>query len=326
MKIILALFSTLVLLTCVAAFNYTVDPMCYYHCETFDPTKPTMNTFYNVGQKVVSYPDTELILLGSSRGQMFSPLWVQKKTGLKTLNLSIGGGEAVAKIAFLNLALEKLNIKQVVWLADYFEIIPEVADVKIKSTPILRHYVAGEITPPSPFTQLQTLIDHNTFEAAIFKLQRKSRVEIDHGSGSFLDDDLCDSESFKGNHSFEEMKKEAGVTYDSFTKKVLKPPQSDTLFKALAKKLAELGARKIETSVVILPYNPMFHSRMIQEYPNSEKLHLQWITKMEGLRGPYIKVYNFYDGVPGDDGSEKYWDDGVHLTCKGSMAILKNLF
>ena len=35
----------------VAAFDYQVDPMCYYHCDRVDISKKTANFYYQAAQK-----------------------------------------------------------------------------------------------------------------------------------------------------------------------------------------------------------------------------------------------------------------------------------
>jgi hypothetical protein len=314
------------LLIGVSTFNYHVDPMCFYQCENIDLNKSTMNTYYHIGQKIMVHPDAELIMLGSSRGQTTPPMWVQKRTGLKTLNLSMGGAEISAKTAFLELALEKLKVKKVIWFADYFELTSEIEDSKIKNTPALRKYLSANSQAENISTfknKVLSLIDHNTLEASFYALKNASKIQLDQGSGSFLDIDKCESESFKGEKSRQDMEKEKGFTYDSYTHKVLKPGQSEKAWQQFFAEMQKLSQRNIDVLILITPYNPEFLSRMKSEYPEMNSRHLKWIQRLVTLNIPNIKVVNDFGGIPGGNDSEKYWNDGVHFTCKGSIEMLK---
>jgi len=323
------LLTTLAILSGVTAFNYHIDPMCFYNCNTIDVTKPTMNTYYNVAQKIVKHPESQLVMLGSSRGQTTPLKWIEKHTGLKTLNLSLGGAELEAKLIFLNIALEKLKIKRVLWFADFFELSPEILDSKIKNTPVLRSYLEGE--QKRPFFSivsdtLKSLIDHNTFEASLFILHRGTTSQLDQGSGSDLDPDRCDSAAYKGEKSYEAMEKEVGFSFEVYARKVLKMKQTPDSWIIFLRKLEELSQRGIDVSIVITPYNPEFIERMKAEEPKTYAAQLQWISRLKKLQIPNVRVINFFDGIPGDDKTQRFWNDGVHFTCKGSIEMLKQVF
>ena len=141
----------------VSTFNFIVDPMCYYRCEGIDPLRKTVNTYYHVGQIIKSHPETELVMIGSSRGETTSAIWLEKVTGLKALNLSVGGTELQAKIAFLNMALKFDSIRRVIWQADFFELIPEILDIKMKSKNNLT-YQFSQIDADYSFFEIQVKV------------------------------------------------------------------------------------------------------------------------------------------------------------------------
>ncbi len=309
----------------IAGFNYTVDPLCYY-CSKIDVDKSTVNRYYQVAQMMVSHPDTEQILLGSSRGETTSAVWIQNVSGLKTLNLSAAGAEVITKKAFLNLALEKTKVKKVIWYADYFELITSNADNKIKNTKALRKY-AADMLPEEGFLvklhELQQLIDHNTTEASFAALKRSPASSLGQGEGSQIDYSTCNSVDFKGKETPESLKNEIELLYQSYVNGSIKPPQNPQALNQFEITIKDLKARNISVLIVIPPYHPVFMKRLKVEYPGIYEAHIKWIQQIESLQGPGIEIKNYFAGIPEDNGSPSYWNDGVHFTCKGVIQMLR---
>jgi len=325
--IILAGGLTVILLLGVATFNYNIDPMCFYQCEKVELGKTTLNTYYQVAQKIFAHPKAEIVILGSSRGQTTPPLWIEKETGHQTLNLSMGGAELSAKMAFLNIAIEQTKVKKVLWFADYFELLSELADVKIKSTPALRSYLATD-QDHSKLSHILSdiigLIDHNTLEASFYSLEHSSQSQLDQGTGSGLDFDRCQSENYQGEKSNREMEKEIGFSYDTYSRKILRPEQSKKAWIQFVNKLEFLNSKNIDVVIIIPPYNPIFSSRLANQYPEIFARHRKWIDDLKNLKISRIKVVDYFNSIPNDDGTPRYWNDGVHFTCRGAIEMLKH--
>ncbi len=323
------LFGTIViLLGGIAYFNIHTDPQCFYSCPEIDVNRPTLNAYYQVAKTIVAHPDTELIILGSSRGQTTPPLWVQEVTGLKTLNLSSQGAEFVTKLAFVNIAEEKTKLKQVIWLADYFELISENADPKIKNTPALRKYLEGNnavVENASWVDAFKTLIDHNTTEASIQFKQRGGLPPEAQGAASNTDYKACGSAEFKGYESEEVLKREVEMLYQNYTKRVLVSPHNPKMFEAFSGKMKALAAKGIDVLIVVTPYHPDFLLKMKAEFPEMYQRHLDWIEKLKTLQGEKIRVVDSLASIPDGDSTPAYWNDGVHFNCKGAMTLLRPL-
>ena len=130
---------TILLLGSVAVYNYMMDPMCYYRCEDIDLSRKTKNVYYQVFQTLEASRDAEAIILGSSRAERVPPRWVERVTQQKTLNLAKGGADLLLKIALSNEALKSnKNLKRVIWMADYFELLPATTDAKVLWTPVIQ--------------------------------------------------------------------------------------------------------------------------------------------------------------------------------------------
>lgn len=316
---------TAVMLVAMATFNYVVDPQCFYHCDTLDTKRQTVNVYYQVAQKIAAHPDAEQIILGSSRGETTSPLWLQKETGLKTLNLSVGGAEMKAKLAFLDIAQENLKLKRVIWLADYFELITEHADAKIKNSPYLRNYIPESLQDKqsvAAIKDLLKLIDHNTLEASIYSVSHRDQINLDQGASSSADYELCASDLYKGKETPASLKKEVDSIYQSYVNQIFPVAQNPAAWMAFERKLADLNSKGVQVVIVIPPYNPTFTENLKKNYPEIYQRHLDWIGKIDSLKSPKVSVFNFLAGIPGDDQSPAFWHDGVHFSCKGAQIIL----
>lgn len=312
----------------VMAFNYYIDSQCYYRCGTISVENRTLNRYYKVAQTIVAQPDAQLVILGSSRGESTSPLWVEKVTGLKTLNLSASGSELTSKLAFLNIAIENTKVQKVIWLADYFELITKNRDIKIKNTPALRKYLNEDSDNKSwavLFSDVQGLLNHNTTEASIHFLNHHDETVIDQGAGSEIDFEKCQDPGFKGKRTQAELQKEIEMIYQSYSHEVLVPPQDEREWNTFKKMVGNLESRGIDLTIVIPPYHPEFVARLKKEHPEIYERHLVWVKQLLQLKSKTTHVVEFFGGVPQGDETPVYWDDGIHFTCKAAMIMLKDV-
>ncbi|MNL01678.1 hypothetical protein D3C87_1221540 [compost metagenome] len=74
--------------------------------------------------------------------------------------------------------------------------------------------------------------------------------------------------------------------------------------------------------IVIPPYNPEFQERLKKDRPAVFEKHLEWVAKLGALKINHVEVLNFFEGIPGDDGSPRFWSDGVHFSCLGNAVML----
>jgi len=314
----------------VASLNYFVDPMCFYRCSSVDIHKKNLNTFFHVGQIIVSHPETENIMIGSSRGETTSPLWLEELLHMKSLNLSVGGTELQAKLAFLNMALKHTKVRQVIWQADFFEFIPEVIDVKMQNTEALRSYIKNEFQSDASQSkmsklqdELKSLIDHISFEASLKLLFSKKVKPLDQGSGSDLKYKDCETPEYKGDQDPDKLEKEILNDYDRYRTVIFKNEFSEAYWRIFVEKLKSLDAQGIEVKILVAPYNPLFMKRLALEYPKVYNEHFVWIKRLKSLSLSHVHITDFFTGIPGDDQSAKYWNDGVHFTCRGAMIMLR---
>ncbi|MNL23097.1 hypothetical protein D3C87_1444660 [compost metagenome] len=210
-------------------------------------------------------------------------------------------------------------------MADYFELITEHADPKIKNSPYLRKYIPESLQDKHSVTavkDLLKLIDHNTLEASIYSISHRDQINLDQGASSSADYDLCASDRYKGKETPESLKKEVDSIYQSYVNQIFPVAQNPAAWEAFERKLMELNSKGVQVVIVIPPYNPTFTENLKKNYPETYQKHLDWIGKLENLKNSKISVFNFFDGVPSDDHSPAFWHDGVHFSCKGAQLML----
>lgn len=322
--LLILIVSTLLVLMGIALFNYTIDAQCYYQCPEILKEKKTLNHYYQMGQRLLTYPDTQVVIVGSSRGESTPPLWVENQTGKRTLNLSAAGAEFSTKKALLKAAQEYNKIQKVYWYADYFELITENQDVKIKKTPALRRYLKTEKVQDQwrdRWARIQGLIDHNTTSASLHFLKRPPPQKLNQG-GFFDAEYLCEKDTFQGKETPSTLATKINVLYEVYTQKVLRPPQNEDVWREFEGEMRSLRQKNIQVVIVIVPYHPDFLRRLKNHHPELYKRHLLWATRLEQLKAEGIEVLNYLEGIAGDDESSKYWDDGVHVTCYAAIKML----
>ncbi|WP_374028810.1 hypothetical protein [Bdellovibrio bacteriovorus] len=330
LSVILIFFGvSFLLLAAIVGINLVADPMCYYRCPVVDIHRKTQNVYYQAAQTVRGNLDAEVIVLGSSRGETTSPLWIQKETGLKTINLSKGGSGLMLKLSLLQIVNEfNLPLKRVIWIADYFEFSEVSTDVKVRLTPALNKYLPGEkdkdFSISEVRTALQRLIDHNSLEASLKQLSSNESFDAtSRGSASQINYDLCASVDFKGKTSLKVLQKEVDMSYASFLGPLTSALSENyvALFKKTVQSLSKQG---VEVLVIIPPYHPKLMARFKEAHPMNYEVHMAWVRDLFALNdGEKVKVVSYYNGIPNDTGGPEYWDDGAHATCKTMMLILK---
>lgn len=318
-------------LALVMLFNFSVDPMCYYHCEGVDLNRKTQNVYYRSAQTAMANPEAEIVIVGSSRGERVSPHWVESVTGLKTINLSQGGADVLLKVALLNIVLEKNSkIKKIIWMADYFELNTSATDIKTRLTPVLRNYSEIEKNDRvskwglSGFLEkLQGLIDHRTLEAGLEMSKGSFSETYDkEGSGDSIDYRKCQAPEYIGPTPPEMMQKKISESYTIFGN-FWGEEQNQTYWNIFEKEIQKLSAKGIEVIINLAPYHPQLVARAEKENPKAAQNQQAWMERIQALAGPKVKVLNYINGIPGDDGSPRYWEDGAHPTCFGVMEMLK---
>lgn len=323
-SLLLTLLCAVVLAGIIIAFNYTVDPLCYY-CKTVDVDRSTLNRFYQVAQVIARNPDAEQVILGSSRGETTSPFWVQQMSGMKTLNLSSEGSEFIAKKAFLAMAQEKIHLKRVIWYADYFELVPGNADAKIRNTQVFFKYAGNLLQAQGAsarLRELQQLIDHNTIEASFAALKKSQAADLGQGRGGQFDYTACARPDYAGTETTEHMLTKVDVFFESYVHGVIASPQDPAMWIAFRELLESLKQQHVSVDIIIPPYQPLFEERLQKEFPLIYEAHLSWIQKLQELAGSGVQIHNYFEGLPHGNSTTQFWNDGVHFTCKGVIEML----
>ena len=315
------------LLAGIAAFNYVVDPLCFYHCHEIELGRPTQNLYYQAAQTAKAHPDAEALILGSSRGETTPPQWVAEATGLKAINLSQGGADLLLKLVLAKVAIQSApGVKKIIWMSDFFELIRQTTDIKVRNTLAFKKFLPEsekQVDLVSKMHSYQRLIDHNNFEASIAALGGEKRDSKSLGTGSEIDYQECLSPSFKGSTNPDLLPKEVLLLFENYRSSVFKNPQDEAYWKIFEEQMTDWSKEGIEVVFVFTPYHPEFLRKLKTDLPDVYEAHQNWIKKVNALSLKGLLVLNYFEGIPGDDGSPTYWNDGVHFSCRGAIEMLK---
>lgn len=311
------------LATSMAAFNYRFDPLCSFRCDTVEADRKNLNSYYQNLQRVLKYPETELIVLGSSRGESVPLAELMQSHGMKALNLSVGGADINAKRAFLAFARQHLKLRKVIWLADYFELIDESMSDKMRITPTLRA-LAG--LPDSWRTKLEkvpTLLDHNTLEASFARIRgKKQMLPAERGKNENMLQADCEQTLTNSKLTEKALLKEVGVIYDGYANRILVPRQNPDSLYRLRDIVSNLAKSQIEVVIIAPGYHPEFTRRLAVEHPDILARHREWIQNLKSLAIDGVEIRDFFSTNAYAENSLRYWTDGVHFNCRAAAEML----
>jgi hypothetical protein len=129
---------------------------------------------------------------------------------------------------------------------------------------------------------------------------------------------------FKGKETPESLAREVQMLFQNYVAGPIKGPQSDSAWTYFEDGIKGLVANQVEVIVVVTPYHPVFLSKLKSEYPEIYARHQEWIGRLHKLSAQIpFKLVDAFEGIEGDDGSPRFWNDGVHFTCVGSMRFLE---
>ncbi|WP_374028078.1 hypothetical protein ACES2J_05260 [Bdellovibrio bacteriovorus] len=308
---------SLFLAAVVVSYTLWKDPYCN-NCKEIDLQRHTVNSYYDVAQILKANPDAEVVIVGTSRGQGFSPKKLGQVLNKKVLNLSVSGSGVEAKIAFIELAKKMIPLKLVIWQADYFEILGDNRDSQLHAMKLYAQDRRWSFS--SVKTLLLQSLDHTNFEAAVTVGRQPFHADsLKLGYGSDLSD-KCFVDSYVGKRSEEELRKQVQLLYHNYTRRVFAPQESSWKKDLMRQYLSQdIG---VDVIVAFVPYHPNFTKEMAKEFPVLTQAHLDWMDDLQRATG---KVQSFMNSVPEDDGSAKYWDDGTHFTCYTSHLISERM-
>lgn len=105
------------ILSCVATFNFVVDPLQYYRLAKFYPPAWSDNQRYQ-NPALARQAAYDTIVLGNSLSENFLVSHVQQRLGGRALNLAIAGSTIREQSMVLELALARGTLRHVIWVID----------------------------------------------------------------------------------------------------------------------------------------------------------------------------------------------------------------
>ncbi|MEN0059735.1 MAG: hypothetical protein AAGB31_12925, partial [Bdellovibrio sp.] len=136
---------------------------------------------------------------------------------------------------------------------------------------------------------------------------------------------FCLTPEFKGKTQADMLSKEIQILYENYLNAVLRQEQDETYWRILADQFTQWSQAGIEVIYVLPPYHPDFMKRMQKDNPELYRNHFKMVERLLALSLPNVRVASYLEGIPGDDGGPRYWNDGVHFTCLGAIKMLAPL-
>jgi len=321
--ILIFLLTGAALIVAMAALNYRTDPLCFFRCEKTEVDRKNLNSYYQNLQRVLKFPESELVVLGSSRGESLPLGELERSHRMKALNLSVGGADIHAKLAFLAFARQNLKLRRVIWLADYFELIDASMGDKMKFTPPLRALADLPFSWRTETEKVSALLDHTTLEATFALLRgKKTMLPTERGPNESMRQSDCTGQIEKSPLTEARLLKEVGMIYDGYANRILVPKQNPDSLKRLREALSDLVNNKIEVIVVVPPYHPEFTRRLGAEHPEIMARHRAWVLDLKNLANVRIEVRDFFSSDAYSARPASHWTDGVHFNCSAAAEML----
>lgn len=308
----------------IAAFNYSFDALCFFRCDVVDVNRNSVNLYYHVAQRVLAHPDAEQIILGSSRGESIPLKSLQNETGLRTLNLSVGGSELTSKLAYLSFAVKNLKLRRVIWIADYFEVLTDLVDPRLRYSPALSSEIPSVLidSPASNILgRLSRIIDRQTLEASLKVLSSTDRPQLSPGPNNTTLEECIKNEANK-DQSTQTLSKEIDLVFNTYANGIFPSKENPQALTEMQNAFTNVVGLGIEIVILIPPYNPRFSANLEQQHPGIYARHMEWRKRVHSLKSSQIRVLDYFLDIPGSSDSPQYWSDGVHFTCSASQKML----
>jgi hypothetical protein len=175
--LVLVLISLLIII--VAAFNYLVDPLQFYHKAFYTPVYSDEQRYQLPG--LAKNLDYDTIIIGSSMTENFLPSYIKKRLGFDTLKLSISGSSAREQYLIANIAIKSGKVKNVIWGIDYFALRGEPYRVRDDQGPFPFYlYDSNPLKSFKYLLNIDTTIDSNKIilDQLILKNVQESDIDL----------------------------------------------------------------------------------------------------------------------------------------------------
>lgn len=262
----------------------------------------------------------ELIIIGSSTSETYLPKFFSDKFSLSAFSASIGGADSSIKYAFAKKALEKTSVKNVVVVADFFEVVMNSSDVKLLNSPFIK--IDNSFYNFSIQDKIKVYFSHQSLESAlnVMKRQKKNKSIILNADGTtqqsmLLVDDVKDVTELKTN-----------ITENIFTYKNLIFKDKDKIesfyinqYRDLAKSFNESNKKLF---IIISPYHKIFLNRLM-ENSSIKKLYSDWVSFLTSLESENVKIIqpqNKFDCFTQED--KICFRDGLHYNLEITQEII----
>jgi len=144
------------LVLALGLFNWAVDPLQLYRRAAYAPVFSENQRYQNPGL-ARSY-DYEIVIIGTSHSENFSPRQVERVLGAPALKLAISGATAREQYLILDLAIGTGKVRRVIWGLDLLSFRKPAGAVSSREGAFPMHlYHWGPLSHPIYLLSLDTL-------------------------------------------------------------------------------------------------------------------------------------------------------------------------
>lgn len=268
-----------IFLTCIAFFNYKLDPLYVFSYPSHDIFQSNQR-YQNPGLARNAVYDT--VVMGTSHTENTLASYVDKTLGVNSIRLSIAGSTAHEQFKTLKIALESKQIKQVIWGVDYFTFLGEPNRVNTQAESPEYLYELGISTP------FKYLLSVDTLKMATKALLGKGTKGIDNRNTWF------------NKFTFSEAR-----VKEAWSNECAHPRTKSWIELASQHKLKESVAENIESlaeaypevtfSLFLPPYSAAHYLFIKKVSPDLSTQHLEFRQLLDVINSkhPNIALYDF---------------------------------
>jgi hypothetical protein len=276
--------------------------------------------------------DFDCLIVGSSRGQGISPYQLSEILDANCVNLSVGGATSSLKQLYIKTALQRQSLRYIFYVSDFYEFFdaPYPDEILYHSTLLKGVKEFDEnISEPGTVDWFVLLLDQVRFNrdsSALGKMNNKEyKVLGERGEKpSFRLDKYKSDEDYKLRSSLE-VERDIVRDFTKYKNRVWRGEFDIDRFHRIKDQLVIANRNGISVNFILTPFHPKFNQRFNDL--EGEKLKSYKLWKKMFHEAGFGRTFDLTEiALSRLDGSNKYWDDGVHLTKFGMSELMEQIF
>lgn len=324
------LAALLIALASIGSANYLVNPYGDYSTSYFRPLVQ-MSRIRKAEIIRQTGPETEGLILGSSRVMQIQPEWLKEKTGLQFVNLGVNSGAPVDFLALTRLFIEQTGKAPrfcVIGLDLESFSAARAIDARLLSHAELSSLISDRISLTDRIQQFQNILSATQLFSSISCFYRnvtgrfpeESSVITADGTVDYLrHQQLVQDNKFNLKKTLEQNKSKHLRRFQEFSS------ISDERLEEFRQLLELFAEHEVELIVFTTPYHPALVAHL-KESTAFSKMKDELLVKMHELQNEYRFSFFDFSEVSSFAGDPNDFLDCVHYLEGNSRRIVNRVF